>query len=324
MGMQIEGWWYYLLLVFIVIYVVLWYFVQKKRAKAKNRFVASEKYELADVREGELHVLTYNIAGLPEPLSSAKLPRADSIMTIGGRLDGFDIVNVQEDFNYNASLYRHIQHPFRTEHKGKVPFGDGLNTLSKYPILELRRIPWKNCSGSDCLTPKGFAWMRIQLAQEVFIDMYNLHATSHTSRRAVEARKKNMQQLADHICTYSKGMPLLIMGDFNAHYSFAGDNMHDFKQQTQAVDPWVDFFLEGKIPEPLAEFMIPKKLEITNEIESIDKILYRNGADLTFTPEFYTIEDKLFSADDEQHLSDHLAVSLRVGWKCERKFLKDF
>lgn len=310
-----KTWWYYPLIILLGILIVIWYAVNMKRAKAKNFYIGSNKHELSDSRQGELHLLTYNVAGLPEPLSSAKLPRAKSIRTIGQRLGDFDIINVQEDFNYNTSLYQFNQHPFRTETKGKVPFGDGLNTLSKYPILELYRIPWRDCSGTDCMTPKGFAHMRIQLAKEVIIDVYNLHANSHTRRCAVEARKKNMQQLANYINQHSEGRPLLIMGDFNAHYSFVGDNMHDFKRQTQAVDPWVDFFLEGVIPEPLAEFMIPKKLEITNDIESIDKILYRNGTNLKFTPKFYTIEDKLFASESGQHLSDHLAVSLRMGWE---------
>lgn len=316
-NMSADRWWYYPLIIGVAICIVSWYFINMKKATAKNRYIATEAYELADVREGELYLLTYNIAGLPEPISSATLPRAESITTIGLKLEGFDIVNVQEDFNYNTRLYQYNQHTFRTEPKGKVPFGDGLNTLSHYPILELQRIPWQDCNGTDCLTPKGFAYMRIQLAKEVIVDVYNLHATSHTSRRAVEARQKNMQQLADYICTHSKGMPLIVMGDFNAHYGFVGDNLHDFKQQTGVVDPWVDIFLEGKIPEPLAEFMIPKKLEITDEIESIDKILYRNGTHLKFIPKSYAIEDKLFSTDGE-HLSDHLAVSLRLEWRYRR------
>lgn len=312
-----EKWWYYPLVVLVVILIMAWYFVNMKRASARNTYISPKKYELADVREGELYLLTYNVAGLPEPLSSAKLPRAESITAIGWKLDRFDIVNVQEDFNYNSSLYSYNQHPFRTDTKGKVPFGDGLNTLSKYPILELHRVPWSDCSGTDCLTPKGFAHMRLQLAKEVFIDVYNLHATAQSNRRAVEARKKNIQQLVDYINEHSQDVPLLVMGDFNAHYSFVGDNLHAFKKQTNAVDPWVDFFLEGVIPEPVAEFMIPKKLEITDEIESIDKILYRNSANLKFIPQSYAIEDKLFSTEDNQHLSDHLAVSLRVAWTCE-------
>src|SRR5690606_12030242 len=106
------------------------------------------------------------------------------------------------------------------------------------------------------------------------------------------------------------------MGDFNAHYSYVGDNMQFFKMETGAVDPWVDFFLEGAIPEPSADYMIPQKLEITDEIESIDKILYRNGKNLKFTPQVYAIEDELFSTEEGRHLSDHLAVSLRISWVC--------
>lgn len=307
--------WRLLLGVVLLFTIMVWYLLNYKRANARNTFVYTMPYELKDAHAGNLHLLTYNIAGLPELISSAKTPRSKSIRAIGLKVDQFDVVNVQEDFNYNVDLYQFNQHPYRTDTKGKVPFGDGLNTLSKYPIMEVRRIPWQHCNGSDCLTPKGFAYMRVQLAKEVYIDVYNMHATAHTSKAAVQARRNNMEQLAAYITAHSEGNALLIMGDFNAHYAFLGDNIHDFKKQTGVVDPWVDFFLEGKIPEPYADFMIPHKLALTTDMESIDKILYRNGRDVKLVPKSYAIEDQLFSTDDGEHLSDHLAVSLKLDWE---------
>ncbi len=41
------------------------------------------------------------------------------------------------------------------------------------------RIKWDDCSnasGDDCLTPKGFTFMRLQVDDGVYIDTYNLHA----------------------------------------------------------------------------------------------------------------------------------------------------
>ncbi|MCL7989117.1 endonuclease [Sphingobacterium sp. lm-10] len=307
--------WRLLVGILLIFAIMIWYLVNYKRATARNTFVYNMPYELKDAHAGSLNLLTYNIAGLPELISSAKTPRAESIRSIGLKVDQFDLVNVQEDFNYNVDLYQFNQHPYRTDTKGKVPFGDGLNTLSKYPIMELRRIPWQHCNGSDCLTPKGFAHMRVQLAKDVYIDLYNMHATAHTSKAAVQARRNNMEQLAEYINTHSEGKALLIMGDFNAHYAFMGDNIHSFKKQTGVVDPWVDFFLEGKIPEPYADFMIPHKLELTTDMESIDKILYRHGNDVKLIPKSYAIEDELFSTDAGEHLSDHLAISLSLDWE---------
>lgn len=42
---------------------------------------------------------------------------------------------------------------------------DGTNELSK-----------GNASGADCLTPKGFTFMRAQVSEGVWVDLYNLHA----------------------------------------------------------------------------------------------------------------------------------------------------
>lgn len=307
--------WHWTTIAGILLVVAGWYLINRRRASRRNHFVSDKKFDLSDATNGELTLLSYNIAGLPEIISGAKLPRAKSVRKIGQLISGFDIVGIQEDFNYNSYLYEENQHPFRTQTKGKVPFGDGLNTLSKYPILESRRITWKNCAGTDCLTPKGFAYLRIQIAQDVSIDVYNLHATAHTNSRAVNARRLNKRQLADYIIEHSAGRPVVVMGDFNAHYAFEGDDMHGFKELTGAVDPWVDFFAEGVIPQPSSDFLIPKKLELTDEIESIDKILYRNGGGIIFTPKRYKIEHQLFVDDTGRHLSDHLAVSLLLTWE---------
>ncbi|NMM85850.1 hypothetical protein B2J88_16000 [Rhodococcus sp. SRB_17] len=51
---------------------------------------------------GTFRALTYNIAGLPAVLSSARTDRPSSTTSIGARLAPYDVVNVQEDFNYHA------------------------------------------------------------------------------------------------------------------------------------------------------------------------------------------------------------------------------
>lgn len=45
--------------------------------------------------------------------------------------------------------------------------------------MDLQRIKWDTCSDiadADCLTPKGFTAMRIQVDEGVYIDFYNVHA----------------------------------------------------------------------------------------------------------------------------------------------------
>src|SRR5687767_4720950 len=113
--------------------------------------------------EGEITFLTYNIAGLPTAI--AETHPLHNTPYIAGLVNDYDVVNVQEDFNYNHLLYAGAKHPYRTPWMGPVPFGDGLNTLSKFPILDFKRIKWNRCSFSECLTIKGFSYSRIEIAK---------------------------------------------------------------------------------------------------------------------------------------------------------------
>ncbi|MDR0265613.1 MAG: endonuclease/exonuclease/phosphatase family protein [Sphingobacterium sp.] len=270
---------------------------------------------LPDANYGQLNLLTYNIAGLPELISSAVTERSSSITSIGERINGFDIVNVQEDFNYNKFLYRNNKHSYRTANMGGVPFGDGLSTLSKYPIVEFERISWTNCNGTDCLTPKGFSYARIQLAKEVFIDVYNVHATAQDDRNATIARQKNINQLKTYIKKYSADKPLLIMGDFNSHYAYELDNIGSFQEDLGLVDAWVSLRNKGEIPGHQTNFEAKTALELTEDCEGIDKIYYRNNHHLLFEAKDYQVQKKLFQNEQGQDLSDHCAVSLQLGWR---------
>ncbi|WP_343560204.1 endonuclease/exonuclease/phosphatase family protein [Sphingobacterium sp.] len=271
--------------------------------------------EMPDVSEGRLSLLTYNIAGLPELISSAVTERASSITSIGELINPFDIVNVQEDFNYNKFLYSNNRHNYRTENMGGVPFGDGLSTLSKYPIQDFERVSWEACNGADCLTPKGFSYARIQLAKAVFIDVYNVHATAQDDPNAAIARRKNLDQLKNYIQKNSSGQPLLIMGDFNAHYAYALDNIVSFQGELNLVDAWVSLKNSGKIPQNEQNFVARAALELTDDCEGIDKIYYRNNNHIVFEARNYQVQKKLFQNREGQDLSDHCAVSLQLGWR---------
>lgn len=267
------------------------------------------------VNSGEMTILTYNIAGLPELLSSAKTPRESSIQMIGKRINSFDLVNVQEDFNYNKFLYADNMHPYRTANMGGVPFGDGLSTLSKYPITRFERVAWMDCNGADCLTPKGFSYARVQLAGNVFLDVYNVHATAQDDLKATIARKHNLQQLASFIREHSDGQSILLMGDFNAHYSFEREWIRDFQEHVDVVDSWVLLQNKGEFPEIERDFSAKHALSVTDQCESIDKIYFRNSEHIVLTPSTYKVERTLFENEFGEQLSDHCAVSLRISWE---------
>ncbi|TYR33314.1 endonuclease [Sphingobacterium phlebotomi] len=271
---------------------------------------------LTYLNEGELSLLTYNVAGLPDFLSSATSSRAPSMKEIAEKINRFDIVNVQEDFHYHQDLYGNgNRHRYRTVHKIAIPYGDGLNTLSKYPIRKTKRISWGHCNGSDCLAAKGFSFTQIEIAKEIRVDVYNVHATAHDDESAATARKNNLLQLADYINTHSTGNAIIVMGDFNAHFGAAWDNMSWFTQKTGLRDVWTTLMKNGAYPVAHSAFIPKEKLSLTDNCESIDKIFFRNSTYLEFSPSQYKVEKKYFSNSDGITLSDHYAISSILKWK---------
>lgn len=132
---------------------------------------------------GDFSILSLNVAGLPALFNDNSVPgdKATNAGTIGSLFAkyDYDVIHVQEDFNYHAQVYATDDHPYRTPTSGGVPFGSGLNTLSNFDWVNFTRVKWATCSdasGADCLTPKGFTFMRAIISEGVYIDFYNLHA----------------------------------------------------------------------------------------------------------------------------------------------------
>src|SRR6476620_11247901 len=150
---------------------------------------------------GTFSVLSYNVAGLPEIISSASTPRDTSTTAIGQRLGPYDIVHVEEDFNYHSYLYAgDTTHAYRTPTSGGAGIGSGLNTLSKIPYDtdDFERVHWYSCQidSGACLTPKGFTFMRERLAEGVYVDFYNLHTNAGTNDGDEASRADNLKQLS--------------------------------------------------------------------------------------------------------------------------------
>jgi len=114
--------------------------------------------------EGSFTLLSHNVAGLPELLSSGN-PVVNTPL-ISPRLKPYSIINVQEDFNYHADLYASDTHAFRTPTSGGAGIGSGLNTLSNFPYINFERTKWNDCNlnGGNCFTPKGFTFMRLRIS----------------------------------------------------------------------------------------------------------------------------------------------------------------
>ncbi len=266
---------------------------------------------------GTFNVLTYNVAGLPEGLSSGN-PEVNTPL-LAPRLGAYDIVNVQEDFNYHAALYAGDNHPYRTATSGGVPFGDGLNTLSDHTFEDFERVGWNNCTGTNCLTPKGFSLARVRLAEGVFVDVYNVHTNADATDDALAARRANIEQLSDFVQANSAGNAVIIMGDTNTRYTRAGDNIRTLASENGLTDAWVQLVRRGSAPAQGSDALVCPTTAPTNSCEVVDKILYRGGDLVNLSASRYSNEWAKFLDSAGGNLSDHFPHTVDFSWTLPAK-----
>ncbi|MGR4881105.1 jacalin-like lectin [Streptomyces sp. LARHCF249] len=270
---------------------------------------------------GAFRVLTYNVAGLPESLSSAPTPREPSTTEIGRRIAPYDIVHVQEDFNYHARLYAaDTTHPYRTPTSGGAGLGSGLNTVSRIPYDEddFERVRWGSCQfdSGDCLTPKGFTFMRERLAEGVYVDFYNLHTNAGTSAGDLAARADNLNQLTAFIRTRSAGNAVVVMGDTNTRYTRTGDTIAEFAAANHLSDPWVELVRGGIPPAKGSDALVCDQSlpTVPNTCEVVDKVLYRGSKLVSLEASSYNNEHASYLTGDGLMLSDHDPVAVGFSW----------
>ncbi|MFJ2238254.1 jacalin-like lectin [Streptomyces sp. NPDC087859] len=276
---------------------------------------------------GTFSVLSYNVAGLPEAISSAPTPRESATTAIGGRIAPYDIVHAQEDFNYHAYLYAaDTAHAHRTATSGGAAIGSGLNTLSKIPYDEddFERVRWNTCTygSGDCLTPKGFTFMRERLAEGVYVDFYNLHTNAGTNADDLAARADNLSQLTAFIATHSAGNAVVVMGDTNTRYTRSGDTIAEFAAANGLTDTWVQLIRGGSAPAKGSDALVCDQTGTTvpNTCEVVDKILYRGSKLVSLNATSYNNEHSKFLTGDGLMLSDHDPIAAGFSWSRNTAF----
>lgn len=270
------------------------------------------------VAGGTFTVATYNVDGLPAFLQGNGGDPAAATSTIGQKVSLYDIVQVQEDFNYHASLYASDTHPYRTATSGGAGFGSGLNTMSVFPFSDnIDRVTWntRNSTDGNNLTPKGFTWLRMRLAEGVYVDVYNLHTCAGSDESSLAARRDNILQLVSYIQTNSAGNAVIVCGDTNTRYTRTGDNIRTL-QQAMTGDVWVNLVRGGTPPVQGSDALVWESAEPVPslEYEFVDKIFYRSNGYITLTPEIYQIPDAEFRTADGQMLSDHRPIVTRFRY----------
>ncbi|KIM48599.1 hypothetical protein M413DRAFT_15009 [Hebeloma cylindrosporum] len=298
----------------------------------------------AAVTIGNLTVLSYNVAGLPgklrkilreyhmirteylfpELLSSGN--PATNTPLISSRLKPYNIINVQEDFNYHAALYASDTHVYRTSTSGGAGIGSGLNTLSDYPFIDFERTTWANCNlnGGDCLTPKGFTFMRVRVSEGVWVDVYNLHTDAGSDAGDISARGKNFAQVSGYIAKWSAGMPVIVMGDTNARYTRPGDaeTLASFISGNGFTDAWIVNARGGSVPASGSAALVcdfPFAAGTTQgqmvACEVVDKIFIRASPSLTFTASTFVNANNAFVDSVGAPLSDHYPIMSTLTWR---------
>ena len=255
-----------------------------------------------DPDQGEFSLLTYNVAGLPEPLSGS----SPSVNTpqISPMLNAYELVLVQEDFWYHHELAAQVDHPYRSRPMWEEPrllrMGDGLNRFSLFPLGGLTRVTWIECNGvldcdSDCLTTKGFSVSAIKLAEGLVVDVYNLHMDAGGCDGDIHARGVQTEQLLEKIRTRSVGKAVIVAGDTNLKRSRPDD-----------VESLELLLSEGNMQEAC--------LFLNCEQETIDRVLFRGSDSVSLVPVSWAHPPQF--VDPEGHdLSDHKPVAVRFHWE---------
>jgi endonuclease/exonuclease/phosphatase family metal-dependent hydrolase len=176
----------------------------------------------------KLHVMSYNIKGLPGFLTSGEY-KSERYGTIGKLLaeravkgGAPDVVLIQEAFSENtrallkAARYPHLaQGP---EYKTWLGLNSGLYILSRHPIVakatrEFKSYP--NCSGWDCFANKGVQFARILVpGLPRPLDLFNTHLQA--GRDDPPARRRQVKILVEFFREHHQlGNPVVFGGDFN-------------------------------------------------------------------------------------------------------------
>ena len=299
-------------------------------------------------------IATLNVDGLPQKILVAKVnpdgPGGGGSVRIGRYLQkrGYDMVFMQEDFNYHEELTVPLEDDYQTDAwSGNVGVDgrqidylhlqnhrfecDGLMGAWKKGITltSTNHTPWTANFGKfshalDEMVTKGFRRYELTLADGQQIVVYNMHMDAGDTADEREgkdspdrdARLKQWNQLRDDILTRLDTRPVIIVGDLNSYYcrDQIKSNFIDVIEATgraNVYDAWVELQNNGKYPDPVDGIVCCEgQGNILDSGEGLDKVLYVNPTDGIG---IFAISYKLDTVDyqhDGKMLGDHYPVSV--------------
>lgn len=262
------------------------------------------------VQSGRFSFLNYNIAGLPSLNPSSGKAERQKLLGEKVKADDYDIIAVQEDFGYDRNFYSGLGAKYRTYGNQNVVTGDGLNIFSKTPLYDVYREGWKMKGGmlweGDIVSQKGFMFSAVELADGVYIDVYNLHADAFGGAESVQARRSNFNQLKEYVKKHSAGHAVIIAGDFNSSFHFANGEGADlyniFIEELGMSDAWTDTVNGGSFSDYSSY-----SADYWGNWDSVEHILYRSSDAVELTA--ISHEYINYTDDEGAALSDHSSAA---------------
>lgn len=291
-------------------------------------FVGSASEDSTQSSGGTLSVISYNVAGLPDfsgllgTSESKSVP--DNQTEIGKQLNisDFDIIALQEDFSYHSYLESEMtNYEYSTIHTGGIPVGSGLSIFSITTIYNEYHETWNDAygiilNGADCMTPKGIVYCVVDLGDGVYVDVYNIHADAYEDEGSIDARAKNLAQLADLILANDNDRPVIVLGDTNSMLTWEQESIYEnLIEPCGLSDAWVEFCNDGNYEIDYDTY------DYDNSTDSIDRVLYKNGGgiELTLTDFGYTY----YRNEDGTSCSDHSAAYAYFDYEITDEFVEN-
>ena len=290
-----------------------------------------------DVQTGTMKIVNYNVDGLPIPAFATSENRdplecSKKIPDVLNALDA-DIIAVQEDFNFHNIHKKGIDLPYKTLHSGVIPFGDGMNFFSRYPMYNVAREAWDETYGvldscGDQLTPKGFLCASMEISDGVYVDVYDLHADADWGvgdySRDVAARLSEYRQLLRFVDTYSKNHAVILVGDVNARFLQLENELQTlFIEDAGFKEIWIELENEGRYyltSEDEARFNAEFS-DWWGYWDSAEKLFYRDGGGVSF--EALSTELRWIYDETGERLADHAAQISELRYTIDRSAVQD-
>jgi len=267
---------------------------------------------------GELLALSYDVTGWP----AAWTGRAplDDMPLIGARLNDYDLVLLQESWltpdpnpfepgvrTYHEILHEASDHFFRAP-AAEAPNGDdasrpsalladGLVRVGDAPFGPVVRERWPDCHGDDCLALQGFSVARHRLAEDVYVDVYDVRMEAGDAPEDAAIRADAIDGLVDHLASRGDCMAVLLAGNLEL------DTASDPGEAALYED-----LLAGAGLTDLCETLA------CPEPGSRHKWAFRSGTVVAIEPLAWSRPRDDFENASGEPLSDHDPVAARFEW----------